>query len=497
HSSIGFDLTVTSLFAPLLAGRSVVLSEVQNGEALISSLDRQSGYSFVKLTPSHLDLLNQAVTGEGIAGLTKMLILGGEALHGERLDRWRQHSPATRIINEYGPTETVVGCCFYEVAQGASLNGAVPIGRPVANTQVYVLDEYLNPLPPGIPGELFIGGIGLARGYLNNPDLTARAFIPHPFSRERGARVYRTGDRARYLPDGNIEFLGRFDDQVKLRGYRIELGEIETVLCEHAEILEAVVIVREHARGAQTLVAYFVSTDANSPASSELRRHLKEKLPEYMVPAVFVQVERMPLTANGKLDRSALLALQPESATACGDQASPRSPVEKIVAETWQEVLGVERDGIYDNFFALGGDSIVSLQIVSRLNQAGLMMTPQDLFGHQTVAELSAAFQHTPTAVHAEPGPVSGPVPLTSIQHWFFEQQFADAHHWNQAVMFEVREALDRAALERAISWLLEHHDALRLRFVRQGDGWQQFNAEQEGSTPLTIVELNGLSEAD
>jgi len=497
HSSIGFDLTVTSLFAPLLAGRSVVLSEVQNGEALISSLDRQSGYSFVKLTPSHLDLLNQAVTGERIAGLTKMLILGGEALHGERLDRWRQHSPATRIINEYGPTETVVGCCFYEVAQGASLNGAVPIGRPVANTQVYVLDEYLNPLPPGIPGELFIGGIGLARGYLNNPDLTARAFIPHPFSRERGARVYRTGDRARYLPDGNIEFLGRFDDQVKLRGYRIELGEIETVLCEHAEILEAVVIVREHARGAQTLVAYFVSTDANSPASSELRRHLKEKLPEYMVPAVFVQVERMPLTANGKLDRSALLALQPESATACGDQASPRSPVEKIVAETWQQVLGVERVGIYDNFFALGGDSIVSLQIVSRLNQAGLMMTPQDLFDHQTVAELSAAFQHTPTAVHAEPGPVSGPVPLTSIQHWFFEQQFADAHHWNQAVMFEVREALDRAALERAISWLLEHHDALRLRFVRQGDGWQQFNAEQEGSTPLTIVELNGLSEAD
>src|SRR6185503_6199006 len=159
HSSIGFDLTVTSLFAPLLAGRSVVLSEVQNGEALISSLDRQSGYSFVKLTPSHLDLLNQAVTGERIAGLTKMLILGGEALHGERLDRWRQHSPATRIINEYGPTETVVGCCFYEVAQGASLNGAVPIGRPVANTQVYVLDEYLNPLPPGIQGELFIGGI--------------------------------------------------------------------------------------------------------------------------------------------------------------------------------------------------------------------------------------------------------------------------------------------------------------------------------------------------
>ena len=216
-----------------------------------------------------------------------------------------------------------------------------------------------------------------------------------------------------------------------------------------------------------------------------------------MVPAVFVQVEQMPLTANGKLDRSALLAIQPESATACGDQVSPRSHVEKIVAETWQQVLGVERVGIYDNFFALGGDSIVSLQIVSRLNQAGLMMTPQDLFHHPTVAELSAALEHTPTAIHAELGPVGGPVPLTSIQHWFFEQQFAEAHHWNQAVMFEVREALDKAALKRAISRLLEQHDALRLRFVRQGDGWQQVNAEHEGDTPLTIVELNGLSEAD
>jgi non-ribosomal peptide synthase protein (TIGR01720 family) len=216
-----------------------------------------------------------------------------------------------------------------------------------------------------------------------------------------------------------------------------------------------------------------------------------------MVPAAFVQLEQMPLTANGKLDRSALLALQPESPTACGDQVSPRSPVEKIVAETWQQVLGVERVGIYDNFFALGGDSILSLQIVSRLNQAGLTITPPDLFHHPTVAQLSAALEHTPTAVPAESGPVSGPVPLTSIQHWFFEQQFADAHHWNQAVMFEVREALDRAALKRAISWLLEQHDALRLRFVRQGDGWQQFNAEHEGDTPLTIVELNGLSEAD
>lgn len=391
HSSIGFDLTVTSLFAPLLAGRSVVLSEAQNGEALISSLGRQRSYSFVKLTPSHLDLLNQAVAGKRVAGLTEMLILGGEALHSESLKRWRQQSPATRIINEYGPTETVVGCCFYEVTQGSSLNGPVPIGRPIANTQLYVLDEHLNPLPPGIPGELFIGGIGLARGYLNNPDLTARKFIPHPFSRERGARLYRTGDRVRYLADGNIEFLGRKDEQVKLRGYRVELGEIEAVLCEHPAIREALVVVSENASGAQQLFAYFVA-DAGSPAAGELRRHLKEKLPEYMVPAVFVKLNEIPLTSNGKVDRKALRRPESDRVEISEGFIAPHTATEKRLAEIWSQVLNMRQVGVHDNFFELGGHSLLAMQIISRARSAfGVELPLSILLKSLTVADLAQA----------------------------------------------------------------------------------------------------------
>lgn len=417
HSSIGFDLTVTSLFAPLLAGRSVVLSDAQNGEALISSLGRQGSYSFIKLTPSHLDLLNQAVAGERVAGLTEMLILGGEALHGESLKRWRQHSPATRIINEYGPTETVVGCCFYEVTQGSSLNGPVPIGRPIANTQVYILDEHLNPLPPGIPGELFIGGIGLARGYLNNPGLTAREFIPHPFSRERGARLYRTGDRVRYLPDGNIEFLGRRDEQVKLRGYRVELAEIEAVLCEHPAIQEAVVIVSENApEGAQRLCAYFVSTDAGSPAAAELRRHLKEKLPEYMVPAVFVKLNEIPLTAHRKVDRKALSRLESDRPQISEGFIAPRTETEKTLAEIWSQVLDMRQVGAHDNFFELGGHSLLAMQIISRARDAfGVELPLPILLKSPTVAELAQAIDEVRNSGRAIQ--TSKPVPVSRADY--------------------------------------------------------------------------------
>jgi acyl carrier protein len=285
-----------------------------------------------------------------------------------------------------------VGCCFYEVAQGSSLNGAVPIGRPIANTQIYILDEHLNPLPPGIPGELFIGGIGLARGYLNNPELTARAFIPHPFSRAHGARLYRTGDRAGYLPDGNIEFLGRFDEQVKLRGYRVELGEIEAVLCEHPAIREAVVIVRENAQGAHALVACFVSTGAGSPAAAELRYHLKEKLPEYMVPAVFVKLNEIPLTANGKVDRKALSRLEAVRPEISEGFIAPRTETEKRLAEIWSQVLEIRQVGVRDNFFELGGHSLLAMQIISRARDAFSMELPLPiLLKSPTIAELAQA----------------------------------------------------------------------------------------------------------
>jgi amino acid adenylation domain-containing protein len=394
HSSIGFDLTVTGLFAPLLAGRSVVLGAAQGIEALTSILRFETCYSFIKLTPSHLDLLSRtaAATGEAPAVTAKMLIIGGEALSGESLSLWREYLPATRIVNEYGPTETVVGCCVYEVAQGSRLDGPVPIGRPIANTQLYILDEHFNPLPPGITGELLIGGDGLARGYRNSPDLTAQKFIPHPFSREAGARLYRTGDRVRYLPDGNIEFLGRLDEQVKLRGYRVEPGEIEAVLREHQGIREAVVIVDENAHGVKRLAAYFVPATTGSPTTAELRRHLKERLPEYMLPTSLMALEEVPLTANGKVDRKALSALECDRPELTEGFTAPRTETEKALSEIWSQVLDIRQIGVHDNFFELGGHSLIATQIISRARDAfGVELPLSTLLKSPTVAHFAAA----------------------------------------------------------------------------------------------------------
>src|SRR6185369_8920975 len=246
HSSISFDLTITSLFAPLAVGGSVMLiPEAEGIERLAAALSTPNDFSLIKITPAHLELLSQLLPTEKANGKTRALIIGGEELHSESLEFWRTHSPATRLINEYGPTESVVGCCVYEVAAGDPSSGPVPIGKPIANTQLYIVDEQMQPAPIGVSGELLIGGAGLARGYWRRPELTAEKFVPHPFSERAGARLYRTGDLARYLADGRVEFLGRRDQQVKLRGYRIELGEIEAVLRSQQGVQDAVVVVQE------------------------------------------------------------------------------------------------------------------------------------------------------------------------------------------------------------------------------------------------------------
>ncbi|MGH9318011.1 MAG: non-ribosomal peptide synthetase, partial [Thermoanaerobaculia bacterium] len=395
HSSIGFDLTVTSLFPPLLTGRRVeMLPEGAGIESLAKALRREGGYSLVKITPAHLELLSHVLPESEAAGRARAFIIGGDALREESLAFWRTHARETRLINEYGPTETVVGCCVYEAPQGPyreSRSGTVPIGRPIANTQLYVLDRFLQPAPIGVAGELYIGGDGVARGYWKRPDLTAERFVSNPFHSGPGARLYKTGDLARYLPDGNLEYLGRIDDQVKIRGYRIEPGEVESALAQHPSVAESVVVAREDVPGDKRLTAYVVARGERPPSVSELRTFLKETLPDYMVPPVLVFLDALPLTPNGKVDWRALPQPGLERAEAGHGGSLPRDTLQLALLKIWEEVLGVRSVGVRDNFFELGGHSLLAVRLFADIEKAfGRNLPLATLFEAPTVERLAA-----------------------------------------------------------------------------------------------------------
>jgi amino acid adenylation domain-containing protein len=390
NSSISFDATITSLFSPLLVGRKVVLlPENQELESLSDALHSQNNFSLVKIAPAQLEMLGHLLPQKQVTTGTKAFIVGGEALSTKIVSFWQARAPRTKLINEYGPTETVVGCCVYEISAQTSLSGSIPIGRPIANTQLYILDRYLQPVPIGVGGELHIGGAGLARGYLNRSELTAEKFIQNPYSDEPDARLYKTGDRARYLPDGNIEYLGRIDSQVKIRGYRIELGEIEETLRQHSAVREAVAIARDDGSGNKRLVAYVIPDKDKLPSISNLRGYLQQKLPEYMVPSAFVTLESLPLTPNGKLDRRAL----PQKWDHVFEETAftePQTPTEKELAQIWMAVLELEKVGINESFFEIGGHSLMAMQLVSRVRSCfGVELALCDFFAAPTIQDLA------------------------------------------------------------------------------------------------------------
>jgi len=389
HSPIGFDLTVTSLWGPLLSGRTVTLVPEEQGiEGLAATLRGAVDFSLVKITPSHLSALAHWLAPQAAAGRTGVMVIGGEALLAEQLAFWRAHAPGMRIINEYGPTEAVVGCCTYEVTPELPAKGKVPIGRPIANAAIYVLDGGLRPVAVGLPGEIFIGGVGLARGYLAQPVMTAERFVPDPFGTTAGGRLYRSGDVARFRPDGELEYLGRNDDQVKVRGHRMELGEIEACLQRHAGVRESVAILREDVAGDPRLVAYFTSDLPGDALREELRGFLRSALPEPMVPSALVRLEALPLTANGKVNRA---ALPPPEKIRLAGYVAPRTDFERAIAEIWQEVLQVERVGLNDNFFDLGGHSLLMVQVYSRLRRDfDTEATMVELFEFPTVSTMAA-----------------------------------------------------------------------------------------------------------
>ncbi|MEL4894315.1 amino acid adenylation domain-containing protein [Crocosphaera sp. Alani8] len=490
NSSIAFDATITSLFTPLLVGKKVILLPETGEIEELSQTFIHEFPSLVKLTPAHLSILNPLLAQKSEMPRGHALIIGGEALSRESLTFWQQNAPQTRLINEYGPTETVVGCCVYQVPSEDSQTDNVPIGRPIANTEIYILDRYLQPTPIGVPGELYVGGFGVARGYFNRPDLTAERFIPHPFRKqgETSDRLYKTGDLARYLQDGTIEYLGRIDNQVKIRGFRVELGEIEGILRQHPQVKEVIAVVQEDNNKTPRLVAYVMV----SSEISDLRQFVSEKLPAYMVPSVFMTVHEFPLTVNGKVDRKKLPVADFSARNVKKELIEPRNPQETALTEIWRDVLGKVEVGIYDNFFELGGDSILGLQIIARANQAGLQLTPRQLFQYQTIADL-ASVATIATVTEVDQGILTGSLPLTPIQHWFFEQSLPEPDHYNQTLLLETIPNLNPNYLEKALHHLLIHHDALRLRFRKQGQTWEQFYGDVEDDVCFLTVNLENL----
>ncbi|MCU1267653.1 MAG: Non-ribosomal peptide synthase:Amino acid adenylation [Acidobacteria bacterium] len=496
-STIAADLGNTVLFPPLLRGGTLhLISEERatNPDAL-ADYCRRHPIDCLKIVPSHLSALLSATHPADLLP-RRQLVLGGEACPWNLVEKISALAPDCGILNHYGPTEATVGATTQLVENNDQERSSeiVPLGRPLANARVYILDSHLRPAPLGAPGELHIGGAGVARGYVQRPETTAEKFIPDPYAFAAGGRLYKTGDLARQLADGRIEFLGRIDDQVKIHGFRIEPAEIEQALREHPSVAEAVVIAREVQPGEKRLVAYVVARAGTTADSVELKTFLQGKLPEYMMPRGIVLLDSLPLTRNGKVDRDALP--EPDRLRLGEAEAvRPRNYIEETLAAIWSGVLGVEALGVHDNFFELGGDSILSIQIIARANQAGLKLSPRQLFEHQTIAELAGVAGTVATPV-AEQGMVTGSVPLTPVQARFFAQQQPEPHHYNQAMLLDVDESLDAGALEKALQQLLVHHDALRLQFERTEQGWQQSIAPLAGhGLALEFFQEQGLEE--
>ncbi|MEM1394198.1 MAG: condensation domain-containing protein, partial [Cyanobacteria bacterium P01_H01_bin.150] len=501
--SICFDFSVWEMWGALLYGGKLVVVPymVSRSPDDFYKLLLTQQVTVLNQTPSAFrQLIHVEESLEKSHNLSlRKVIFGGEALQIESLRPWfeRHGDQFPQLVNMYGITETTVHVTYRPLIK-ADLEVASEslIGRPIPDLQVYLLDSHGQPVPIGVPGEMYIGGAGVVRGYLNRPTLTSQRFIPNRFSNKPNARLYKSGDLARYLPNGDIEYLGRIDHQVKVRGFRIELGEIETVISQYPAVREVVVLVREDsAVDSQRIVAYAVAHLEQTLTITELRSFLESKLPNYMVPAVFVTLETLPLTPNGKIDRKSLKA--PDTAISEDKElVAPRNFVETKLTEIWAEVLNLKKVGIFENFFELGGDSILAIVIITRAKKAGLQLTVKQLFQHQTVADL-ASVAVTKKVNQAEQGLITGLTSLTPIQHWFFEQNLLEPRHWNQGVLLEVKQVLDLAVLEKSIQQLLLHHDALRLRFEQIKSGWQQVMASPDVETPFTHLNFCRLSESE
>lgn len=389
YTSIGFDLCVTSLWPMLAAGGCVVLIPESAGLEAVASADFHSDpYTLVKATPTHLRIFQEVLPPDAVA-MEGRFVLGGEALSWEELAYWRKYANRIKIVNEYGPTETVVASCAYDASGAWETEGRVPIGKPIANTRFYVLDEEGQLTPAGVPGELYIGGVGVARGYLNQAALTAERFVPDGFGSDSGERLFRTGDLVRWKADGQLEYLERIDRQVKIRGYRIEIGEVEAVLRVHPSVRDCVVITWQETPGDKKLIGYVIPIEGqDEPDWEQLKNYLRTKLPEYMVPSAFVVLNQLPLLLNGKVDHKALP--KPQWERRKREFVGPRTAREEDVARIWKEVLNLEMVSVEENFFEIGGHSLLAMQVIARIRSSFQIELPlRAIFDFPTVALLA------------------------------------------------------------------------------------------------------------
>jgi amino acid adenylation domain-containing protein/non-ribosomal peptide synthase protein (TIGR01720 family) len=498
-SSVAFDSSVVGIFWSLCGGGSLLLMPqgLEKDIAAIPAYIEEHKASHLLTLPSFYRLILEQSDATQLASLTTAIV-AGEACPLKMVEHHRRVLPGVGLFSEYGATETTVFSSVYDCLN--QTEQIAPLGDPILNIQMHILDEHLDPCPIGVPGEVHFGGTALALGYWRRPELTAERFVPNPFRDEPGARLYKSGDKARFRENGEMEFLGRLDNQVKIRGFRIELEEIEIALVEHPALKETAVLALADLGEEKRLVSYLLVEDgAAQPSVSELREFLAESLPEFMVPAVFVFLPDMPRTPNGKVDRKALPDPGAERPELESDFAAPESDGEKTLAGIWADVLGIEGVGIHDNFFELGGDSILSIQVVSRANQAGIKLTPRMVFENQTVADLLAVADVTSEpATQIDQGPVSGPVLLTPVQHWYFGLDLPRPEYWNMPMLLDVARPVDVDTLNAALAALQAHHDALRTRFVRSADGsWSQHIDPPGNSDPVLIEDLSGVPESE
>jgi amino acid adenylation domain-containing protein len=503
-SSYAFDSSVAGIFGTLCQGGCLIVPPegTERDPAQVIEWIARHGITDTLCVPSLYELLLTQAPPTRLASLLRVIV-AGEECPAALVRRHQQLLPQARLFNEYGPTEATVWSTVQECSDFEA-SSRVPIGRAIANAQAYVLDRRLNPVPVGVPGELYIGGLGVARGYLHKPELTAERFLPDPFSVVPGARVYKTGDRARWRAEGSLEFLGRIDQQIKLRGFRIEPGEIEAVLHEHPDVRAAAVLAREDAPGVKRLVAYIVSQSGASPSVAKLREFLRGRLPVHLIPAAFVFLDALPLTPNGKLDREALPPPGASGLEPGGVRVPPRGLVEGLLAAIWCDLLNLERVSRHDNFFDLGGHSLLATQVASRVRQLLHIDLPlRVLFEQPTIAELGTQIEEPRRAgLKAQPplrpAPCNSALPMSFAQQrlWLFEQLQPGNSVYNQADAVRILGELDTSALERSLAEIVRRHEVLRTRFTIVAEEPVQV-IDPFQPVPLPVTDLRHLSRGE